>query len=132
MVDTTPCFVKEYHQALTEDQELQFINKYKNSTKIDVKAYVVSLKMKQSKYKFFPWQKIKVFNKYKKHLEELISKHPKNVHLRYVRLVIQEKIPKMLNYYSEVKEDKEFLIKIMNEKDNADYLDTYIVKNTSL
>lgn len=128
----TPDVVKEYHEVLTKTQELHFINKYQNSNEIDVQAYVISLKMKHAKYKFLPWHKLKEFNTHKKQLENLITKHSKNVHLRYIRLVIQEKSPKILNYNSEIKNDKDFLVKIIEKKDSTDYLDTYIIKNTSL
>ncbi|CAL2074655.1 hypothetical protein [Tenacibaculum sp. 190524A02b] len=127
-----PEYLEAFHQAITKEQEEAFIIKYKRSNKTSVKAYVVSLKMKQAKYKFFPWKKLSVFNKGKKELEQLIKEHPENVDLRYVRLVIQENIPAILNYKSSITEDKEFLKRKLEEVDNSDYLDYYIKKNTSL
>lgn len=127
-----PDFVIEFHASKTKKEELKFINKYKDNKSIDVKAYVVSLQMKQAKYKTFPWSKLLVFNKQKKILNQLIKNHPKNVHLRYIRLVIQEQTPKVLGYNEFIKEDKSFLKAILKINDETNYLDTYILKNTTL
>ena len=88
--------------------------------------------MKQAKYKTFPWSKLSIFNKEKKRLDELIKTHPNNIHLRYVRLVIQEKTPKILGYNKKIQEDKSFLKIMLKKKDSSDYLDKFIIKNTSL
>ncbi len=127
-----PSFILEYHEALTPEKELEFISKYENDSDVDVQAYVISFKMKQAKYERLPWNKVKVFNRYKNQLDELISKHDKNVHLRYVRLVIQENIPSFLNYNSDIEQDKALLMKAMKHQDETDYLDDFIVKNTSI
>ncbi|PKH49437.1 hypothetical protein CXF68_01490 [Tenacibaculum sp. Bg11-29] len=127
-----PEFITEYHEVSNKKQELLYIKKFQNTTKVAIQGYVISLKMKQAKYKFLPWSKLIVFKKEKKKLENLISKFPKNVHLRYVRLVIQENLPGILNYSSQINSDKEFLKKYLNKKDSTDYLDKYIIKNTSL
>ncbi|TDQ21866.1 hypothetical protein [Tenacibaculum caenipelagi] len=128
----TPEFVKEYHDLLRQEDEQQYIQKYDYINDINVQAYVVSLQMKQAKYKTMPWSKLKVFNTNKNQLEELILKNPNNVHLRYVRLVIQENTPSILGYTSSIKEDKQFLKKVLQKKDSVSYLHTYIINNTSL
>ncbi|WP_237274374.1 hypothetical protein [Tenacibaculum ovolyticum] len=128
----TPKFVTDYHEVSNKKEELLYINKFQNSKEVAVKGYVISLRMKQAKYKFLPWSKLMIFKKEKNKLESLINKHPSNIHLRYVRLVIQEKLPKLLNYSSQINSDKEFLKKYLNKKDSTDYLDKYIIKNTSL
>lgn len=127
-----PDYILEYHQALTKEKELQFIEKYEDNTTVDVQAYVISFKMKQAKHEMMPWNKLKLFNRYKNQLELLISEYQDNIHLRYVRLVIQENAPSFLNYYSEIEQDKAYLIKKINHHDETDYLDDFIKKNTSL
>jgi len=124
--------VLEYHNITNKNNELAFIKKYKNSTKVNIQAYVVSLEMKQAEYKVMPWQKLSVFNKGKQKLEQLISKNKNNAHLRYVRLVIQEQLPKVLNYNSEIKNDKQFLSELLKIKDSTDFLDPYIKTYTTL
>ena len=127
-----PQFVDEYHKISSKEEELGFINKYQSSKEVKIKAYVVSLKMKQAKYKIFPWQKLSIFNTERKKLNKLIKMNPKNIHLRYIRLLSQENTPKFLGYNNFIKEDKEFLKSILKIKDKTDYLDRFIVKNTSL
>ncbi|WGH74284.1 hypothetical protein P8625_09155 [Tenacibaculum tangerinum] len=128
----TPSFVEEYHNVSTKAEELAYIRKYKKSKEVSVKAYVISLEMKQAEYKTMPWSKLKIFNTKKKELEALILKNPDNIHLRYVRLVIQENTPSILGYTTSKKEDKEFLKKALQKKDSTNYLHTYIINNTSL
>ena len=74
----SPNFVKEYHELTTKKEELNFIEKYKENSNIDIKAYVVSLKMKQAKYKFFPWSKLSVFKREKIALNQFKSCMEKN------------------------------------------------------
>ncbi|SEB43988.1 hypothetical protein SAMN04489761_0725 [Tenacibaculum sp. MAR_2009_124] len=131
-LNEVPEHVLDYHKADTKEKEIVFIKKYKLSNKKSIQGYVVSLQMKQAKHKFFPWKKLAVFNEGKRKLEKLIKENPNNTDLRYLRLVIQENIPALLNYRSSIENDKEFLSEKLKEKDNSDYLDFYIKKNTSL
>ncbi|HFS67906.1 MAG TPA: hypothetical protein ENK67_06800 [Flavobacteriia bacterium] len=128
----TPNFIKEFNNLKGEKSDLIFIKKYENSTKICVEAYVVAVKMRQAKYKWNPIKKMAILNKYKNQLDSLIVQYPKNIHLRYVRLLIQEKAPKILGYNKNITEDKKILQIEMKQKDSTDYLDKYIFKNTSL
>ncbi|MBA6157243.1 hypothetical protein H3Z83_12035 [Tenacibaculum sp. S7007] len=127
-----PDFIKEYDALSNKAEELKYIDKYQDSNNINIKAYVVSLKMKQAEYKLLPWSKLKIFNSEKRNIENLINKNPNNIHLRYIRLVIQENLPRILNYHSHIKEDQKFLKEMLSKKDKTDYLDKYIIKNTSL
>ncbi|REH56711.1 hypothetical protein C7448_101754 [Tenacibaculum gallaicum] len=131
-VKKAPDFVVRYHELAAKKAELTYIATYKNRKEVSIQGYVVSLQMKQAKYKMMPWSKLKVFNTNKNKLEELISKNPNNVHLRYVRLVIQENIPSILGYTSSIKKDKQFLKEVLQKKDSTSYLHTYIINNTSL
>jgi hypothetical protein len=128
----TPDFVVKYHKLTTKEAELAYIANYKNSKEVSIQGYVISLEMKQAKYKTMPWSKLKVFNTNKNKLEELILKNPNNIHLRYIRLVIQENTPGILGYTSSIKKDKQFLKEVLQKKDSVSYLHTYIINNTSL
>lgn len=130
--NSTPEHIVEYHDIKTKAQEIEYITKYKKSDSTEIQAYVISLEMKQAEYKVLPWQKLNTFSKGKAKLEQLIKKEPKNANLRYVRLVIQEQLPKMLNYNSDIENDKHFLSELLKIKDNSDYLDTYILNYTTL
>jgi hypothetical protein len=89
-------------------------------------------KMKQAEYEFNPIIKLVLFKTNKNRLELLITDNPNNAHLRYVRLLVQEKSPVFLGYKNNIVEDKTFLKRIMNRIDETDYLDSYIIDNTSL
>ena len=81
---------------------------------------------------FLPWEKITIFRTEKNNLERLIKENPNNLHLRYIRLVVQENTPKFLNYFSNIELDKKIINQFLSRKDKTDYLDKYIIKNTSL
>ncbi len=130
--DDVPMYVNEFHEIKTKEEELQFISKYENSNNASVLGYVVSLRMKQAKYKLMPWDKISVFRTERDNLEKLINENPKNIHLRYLRLVIQESTPKLLNYFSNIETDKNIIKTYLKKTDNTDYLDQFIKNNTSL
>ncbi len=131
-VTQTPQFIIDYHIVNTKEDELNFIRKYKNEDNVNIIPYVLSLRMKQAEYKFFPWDKISIFKKEKHNLEQWIKKYPNNIHFRYIRLVIQENTPSFLKYNSSIKNDKIFINKLLKINDDSDYLDKYILKNTSL
>jgi hypothetical protein len=124
--------VKEYHELKTKTSEFVFIKKYKQSLDPSVLAYLYAIEMKQAKYCGNPLKKLKIFNTIKKKLITLIEENPNNIHLRYIRLVLQEKTPSLLGFNKKIEEDKSFLKEKLKIVDESDYLDFYIQKNTSL
>jgi len=124
--------VTQFHKLSSEAEEIRFIEKYKNNSSPDVKAYVYAVQMKQAEYSYNPYTKLDIFIRYKNLLDKAINENPNNVHLRYMRLVIQEKTPSLLGYKDQIEIDKTFLKVILNKKDSTDYLDKYILKYTSL
>lgn len=126
-----PKFVNQFHQLTNKEEEESFINQYTN-TSVDANAYVIALEMKKAQYTIFPWRKWSIFQTQKKELNQLVSQHPQNVHLRYIRLVLQEQTPAFLGYNTYIAEDKDFLLTLLNKNDSTDYMDTYIKQHTSL
>lgn len=124
--------VKEFHELNTEDAEVVFIDKYKDSSNPSITGYVIAMEMKQAEYIFNPVTKLKIFKKNKNNLNVLIEENPNDVHLRYIRLVLQENTPGILGYNDFIEEDKLFLKNKMTIVDDSDYLDLYINNNTSL
>jgi hypothetical protein len=123
---------KDFHQLSTKRQEAQFLLEHQKSNDPSVLAYVCAIEMKQAEYSYNPYRKIEIFNSTKKKLNDLIRKRPSNVHLRYVRLLLQEKTPSILGYKDKIETDKKFLKRVLSIKDASDYLDYYIYKYTSL
>jgi hypothetical protein len=88
--------------------------------------------MKQAKYSYNPISKLRSYKRTRRKLDSLITSNPTDVHLRYIRLVLQEKTPSFLGYNEYIEEDKKFLINKLEIIDYSDYLDLYIYNNTSL
>ena len=124
--------VEEFHALKTKKSEVLFVEKYTLSSQSSILGYVCAIEMKQAQYSYNPISKIKIFKQTKEKLDLLIQLNPSNVHLRYVRLLLQETSPGILGYDSNIKEDKIFLSKTLDISDDSDYLDLYIHKNTSL
>jgi len=124
--------VEEFHATKTQESEEEFLNKYGSSAEPSVLAYVCALEMKQAEYSFNPMTKLKIFNQSKNKLDSLIDLNPSNVHLRYIRFVLQEKAPSLLGYKDNIEQDKKFLKQLLKVSDDTDFLDIYIYNNTSI
>lgn len=57
-------------------------------------------------------------------LEFAVASEPNNIEIRLIRLSIQEKVPKIVNYNKNKKEDKDFLLE--HNKEQSGNLKTYI------
>lgn len=71
-----------------------------------------------AKHSFNPFNKMSYFNDGKKMIDKAISLEPSNLEMRFLRLISQNKLPKILGYYGNVTEDKNYLIK--NYKSSQD------------
>jgi len=123
---------EEFHRLNNEDEELTFIEKYHGDLNPSVQAYICAVEMKQAEYSFNPMSKLRIFKKTKNKLEELILNNPKNIDLRYVRLLLQEKTPELLGYKNNIEEDKLFLQNELSLNNISKDLELYIHKNTSI
>lgn len=72
-------------------------------------GYLGGLQTIWANHVFSPISKLNTFNKGKKNLEQAIKKEPKNVELRFIRLSVQKNAPSFLGYYSNIKEDMQFI-----------------------
>ncbi|MEC5156718.1 hypothetical protein [Chryseobacterium sp. MP_3.2] len=62
-----------------------------------------------AKHAFSPFKKMSYFNEGKKNLDNAIIKDPKNAEIRLLRLITQEKAPKLLGYSKNISEDKRII-----------------------
>ena len=127
-----PEVVSEFHELKNQTNELNFIRKYEKEEEATYLAYVYSIRMKQAEYSLNPIKKLRLFKQNLSKINLLIEKNSENPHLRYVRLVIQEKVPKILQNSEFIKADKEILSKKLKDSDSTNYLNFYIKKYTSL
>lgn len=74
-------------------------------------AYQGALVMKKSGLLSDAGEKLKLFKEGRKKLETAISRDTMNCEYRFLRLLIQENAPKIVNYNTEIKKDASYLRK---------------------
>jgi hypothetical protein len=131
-ISDSQIFIKEFHQLKSEEEEVFFVEKYSKDKAPSVQAYVCAVEMKQAEYTFNPITKLKIFKRNRKKLDSLLSKHPQNIDLHYIRLLLQERTPSILGYNDSIKEDKLFLLTKIETQEVSKELQVYIYNNTSL
>ena len=107
----------EFHNTNSESKLTAFLTKYKNDVRVDGKPYLYCGIMQMANYTMNPYKKLDYFNKGKQALESHISKYPQQIDARYVRVLIQSKAPKILNYYQNIQADISFIKKNIQESD---------------
>lgn len=107
----------EFHNTNSESKLTSFLTKYKNDVRVDGKPYLYCGIMQMANYTMNPYKKLDYFNKGKQALESHISKYPQQIDARYVRVLIQSKAPKILNYYQNIQADISFIKKNIHESD---------------
>lgn len=123
--------VAEFHKLNSQRAELLFIEKYEKNTEPSLRAYVLAAKMKQAEYSFNPITKLSIFNKNMRAFNELVEQHPNDVHARYMRLVIEEKVS-FLHLNNNIRQDKAFLQQYMLKENASKQLIKFIKQHTTL
>ncbi len=124
--------MEEFHSLLSKKQENSFLKRYEKSKDPSVLAYVITLEIKQAEYAFSPLKKYNIFNTGKAKLEALVSENPKNMHLRYMRYLIQKGAPSFLGYKDNLVNDAAKIKSYLAINIDSDSLSMYIQKNCSL
>ena len=94
IIDLSPDASKEF--------DLQTINAYKAVSETMLAEHTFSV-----------FSKLKHFNNGSKKLDAIIDKSP-NAENRYLRLLVQLNVPRMLNYYDMINEDIDFIDQRLN------------------
>lgn len=99
--------------AQSEESADSFYNALQNIEGDDatLMAYKAASVVLMAKYEKGLISKTRLFNRGTDMLEETIEKAPDNYEARLIRLNIQDNVPWITGYKSEIKEDKAFLIK---------------------
>ncbi|MFT5884975.1 MAG: hypothetical protein ACI9IP_001435 [Arcticibacterium sp.] len=127
-----PTVMREFHDLNSEKQESLFLKNYTSSTNPSVLAYVVTLEIKQAEYAFSPLKKYNIFQAGKDKLDKLVTQNPENIHLRYMRYLIQKRTPSFLGYNTFLDEDERKLKSYLASSIDSDSLRMSIRKNCSL
>lgn len=98
-----------YHTVDSEEKLNDFIALCENSNCNEATPYLASAQMQRAEYAFWPGTKLSYFNEGKETLENYIGNNPNCIEGRYVRLLVQLNAPGMLNYSSNIDEDRKLI-----------------------
>lgn len=113
--------------VISESNAKEFASKLANIEKDDNKtlvAYKGASIVILSRFKKMISEKSKNFKEGAKMVEFAVASEPNNIEIRMIRLSIQEKAPKIVNYNKNKKEDKDFLLD--HYKEQSGNLKAYI------
>jgi 15-cis-phytoene synthase len=82
-------------------------------------GYKASAQMVNAKYGINPLRKLREFNNGKSGLETIIEENNDNLELRYIRYATQYYAPFFLNYNANLKEDRDFILSRLRDKDDT-------------
>ncbi|QBO58890.1 hypothetical protein [Chryseobacterium salivictor] len=102
---------------------------YRNSKEPVYGGFLAVGKFFMAKHAFNPLKKMSYFNEGKKTMEQALKADPKNLEIRLMRLITQEKAPSILGYNQQIKEDRNFLAKEYkntNDEDLKLYIKDYL------
>ena len=114
-------------------QQTRKINEQSASTLIGFKAMS---ELMMCNHVFSPLSKLSYFNSGKKLLESAIQKDLRNIELRFFRFSTQSNVPALLNYSSNINEDKMILMNYLKisssttDKDLYQRIKSYMLKST--
>lgn len=92
-------------------------------------AFLATGQFLMAKHVFSPFKKMAYFNEAKKNMDGAILKDPKNTEIRLMRLITQEKAPKVLGYTKNIAEDKKIIINEYRNIEDPDlklYIKNYL------
>ncbi len=74
-------------------------------------------------------ERIALFKEGKNRIEKAIETHPNDIEVRFIRLTIQQNVPKALRYNKDIPADKEFIFSNLGttEKKLREYISGYII-----
>jgi hypothetical protein len=124
-----PSIRSAYHEIDSEQQLEEFIQQLKKIDCEEAQPYLASSIMQKAEYAFLPTSKLKFFIRGKGLLERFIQTNPNNLEARYVRVLVQRKIPSILRYKDNIKMDIEFIKShLNNSKLPSDYQEVILSK----
>lgn len=79
-------------------------------------------------------QKIKQFKEGVKWMESAVNRNPNNIEIRLIRLSVQENVPRITNYRSNIAEDAKFLVEHYKEQSGPlkEYLKSFMLQSKSI
>lgn len=109
-----------------------FLNKLNNNNSAEAKVYKGALFMFKSKYAVSPVNKYKHFKTGKNLIDEAVHLNPKNIEIRYIRLVFQHQLPDFLGYNKYKSEDLSVFKNEFTKSSLSKNTKAYFIKNMLL
>ena len=123
--------VTDAHQIVVLEQYMEGVNTESSPKLLAYKGALLALKAKEEK-------KIKLkkelFLQAKSAIELAVSKDTRDIELRFIRLGIQERIPKFLKYKHHISEDRTFIlnhIKSVRSSNLKKHLKAFVAQSKS-
>jgi hypothetical protein len=110
-----------------------YLELHKDSDDESINGYQSIIWFLWADYYVNPFKKWRCFSQGVKELEQLIDSHTDNAELRFLRLTIQDNIPRFLGYHENREEDKAFIHKYLSEitdKDLQERIISYLSYNS--
>ncbi len=95
-----------------------YINSHEKQDPFD--AYSSMLVFMKAKYVINPYTKLSLVKKGRKKMEAAIKLYPENMESRFLRLVIQTKLPGFLGYNDAITDDQKFILDNFNSNTDKD------------
>lgn len=107
-------FSKEEYYAVMSAEDLakiseQIVKIQSNQALRNKQAYMGAAQMKKAGLTGQPSEKLNLFKIGRQQLEQAIKKDSLNPELRFIRLMIQENSPKIVNYHNNLNQDAAYL-----------------------
>lgn len=116
-------------EAIAFHEKLQKVTKQNKKTFVAYKGAAITLIAKQQKS---VKQKKELFKEGVALVEYAVKKEPNNIEIRFIRLSIQQNIPKFLKYHKQIDTDKAFILKHLKTVKSTDlkkYITSYILQS---
>ena len=112
-------FREKFHSSNSLDDLQKIINLQpveSSETELQtIHAYKAVSETMLAEHTFSVFSKLKYFNNGSRKLDSIIGQNP-NVENRYLRLLVQLNVPRMLNYYEMIDEDIDFIDQHLNNE----------------
>lgn len=129
---------KAIYSDLSSESETTISNQIKSLKKLsstsEVRAFTGVFIMKSAQFEFAPWSKWNTFSKGKMMLEKEIHANSSNVEFRFLRLMIQENVPSVVMYSSDIEADAKIVKKSYKtlDKETQEFILKYSKKSEAL
>ncbi|UBM58894.1 hypothetical protein LAG90_19025 [Marinilongibacter aquaticus] len=98
-----------FHRIASENDLNVFISNCESSDWNKADLYKSVATMRKAEYVLSPLKKFEYFKLGKEAIEAFLKANPEDVEVRYLRLMVQNNLPKFLGYSSQMEEDRLFV-----------------------